>query len=281
MFSLANHRFLPLGAGLALAAACGANEFQLEPIHAALGIEDAVVEAWGDDATCVALAGVALDGPVSQATYEPRLNGRPIQISGSTLTAMKGIVSFFCARSGEYDLSLHKDGNSVAHTGTLSMRPGQQLYVLIHGDAGAPIMTAAEVDLSDPGAGLRRMRITNLIPDGQPVQLIYYDEADVELGRSAAIAHGDTWTGTISTTVTSWRFEPTQELALPIYSGLNTSALWNRICTESRTAGLILTGRVYPDDETSVIPEYYNQPPPECTVDEELCPSCASGLPWR
>jgi hypothetical protein len=288
MYSLANYRFWPLGATLALAAACGAEEIQLEPMYAALNLDDPVAATWEDGTTCLTLD--ALMDP--QAKYEARLNGRPIQLEDvDKVSVVGGGTTYLCVPSGEYDLSLHKHGRSFAHTGILSMRPRAHMIILVHGAADAPSLKATEVDRSDPGAGLRRLRITNLIDDGQPVQLIYYDEHDVEVARSEIVAHGDTWTGTISTAITSWRFDPTQDPAFPVYMGFGSSTTWDYLCVETSPTGLVLTRRSELSDSDPYGPypyaykqEQYLQPPAVCTIvpiDPELCPDCTNdSVPW-
>jgi hypothetical protein len=177
-----------------------------------------------------------------------------------------GGFSGFCVAPGSYNVALSRQGEIVAQVDDLSLADGQQFMVIAYGAEQQANVKVSEVNLTPPGKGLRRMRITNIVPDQRPLQLIYYDEKDREIARSRIVAYGDTDVSTIPADVAFWRVEP-DEARWPIGAGNGDSE--NR-CAEPQATGVISLARDPGQTWTGFPHEIYLQPTRDCELDPEL-----------
>ncbi|MEY4514229.1 MAG: hypothetical protein RLZZ450_6351 [Pseudomonadota bacterium] len=188
---------------LAATTACDTEDVQLEPVFAK------VVQ--GDAATPSALACVTVyvstSADPAEAIYEIYLNGAPLTSTyGVKITVGSSAANGYCVDPGSYNISLRRKGHIVGATGTIVAAPGDALALLAYGAPDTPtVRWFATVD-SDPGLALKHARFSNLDLGQQPAEIIYLDALHREVARSPLVAYGDTWSGLIPDTVTSYTF---------------------------------------------------------------------------
>lgn len=277
------HRLSSLMASGALSligASCATEEIQLEPLRVALGTESP--ELTGGDqvgATCLTVMNLVAD----DASYEVRLNGRPLNISGDDqeyLTLRGGSV-MFCVGAGDFDLSLVAGGEVRAKTGVISMHAGAQRVFMVRGDRRAPTIAVEEIDMSSPGPGLRRVRVTNSLKEQQPVEVYFYDHREEPQASTGLIAYGDTYEGSIPAELNRWRTALDEEFASGLFAGTGVSRPSDGICLEKPPAGLVLQGLPVTRGASTSFHfqgEFYLQRPLSCTVDTSACPPDRCGF---
>lgn len=178
---------------------CATEDVALEHIDGALSV-NANGPLSSSDATCLWFYGSLDDGEVHD--YEVLLNGLPVVLDYDPVHVYG--ATKFCVPSGDYDIALKSGARTVAHTGLVSLLAQQSLTILYYGKQDAPTMRTFDTDNTDPGEGLRRLRVSNLSTDHQPLQLAFFDAANNELVRSPLVAYGETWSSIGPDTIASY-----------------------------------------------------------------------------
>lgn len=252
-------------------AGCSTDEVQLESMYVSLTPDDPE-QIGGDQEIATCLTVIALAG--EDASYEVRLNGRPLRIGGDSREVVRAGNVMFCVTAGDFNLSLVAGGRTVAQTGTISMRAGAQHVFLVRGKRQAPTIDVDEIDMSSPGPDLRRIRVSNFMEEKQPIEIFFYDGKNQQRGSTGVIAYGDTYEGSISTEIGTWRY-PDYEFPLGVSAGTGGSRPSDSFCLEKPPAGLVLLGFPSTRGETTYLhhqDENYMQRPLKCTVDTTVCP---------
>lgn len=258
-------------------ASCSTEEVQLESMHVYAGADDPEVKDWyrgGTDGavTCLTLMNLVDDAP----SYEVRLNGKPLISNPSEPEALTTrSTEMFCIGAGDFNVSLVARGKTVAQTGVTSMRAGSQHVVRIRGDRRAPNVRVEEIDMSSPGPGLYRVRVTNLVSEQKPVELYFYDYRDEgPLASTGLIAYGDTFVSSLPLEVNGFRTALDGDLAGGFLPGTGRSNPLDKWCIEKPPAGVVLLGSSVKQGATTTYhsrQEHYLQRPQTCTVDKSVC----------